>query len=80
MVFSNKCTLKDVTLSSRDVVVTQHRELGTAVGQFFAVGGDGPLTNTDIETLYEKLFPYTQTSPEEVERHVRSILGRGNDC
>ena len=69
VLFSNRCTFKDVTVTSKDVAVVHRRDVRRVVEQM-------PKTVTqplDIELIYEKLYPFSQVSEEVKRSHVDDI-------
>ncbi|MDR1409419.1 MAG: NERD domain-containing protein [Oscillospiraceae bacterium] len=78
IVFSDSCELMDIeVLSKKHVVMRAHRLpwLLNEVAELKSFGEPtvSQLTKEQIETIYKKLFPQTQLSPEEREAHSRHV-------
>lgn len=70
IVFSNRCTLMDIKIRSRNVNVLNRAKLSEAYNEaFLNIEGD-QLSQEEIDKLYEKLYPYTQNTNEEKVKHV----------
>lgn len=72
VVFSDRCTLKDITIRSSEVRVVNFYAVGSVVAEICCQIADF-LTHQEIDDLYNKLYPYTQTSCEVRERHTNNI-------
>ena len=73
IVFSDECTLKDITIRSNDVSVVNRYNVLSAVTQICEQTQADLLTQIEINDMYNKLYPYTQVSCEEIERHTNSM-------
>jgi hypothetical protein len=73
IVFSDRCTLKDITLKSSDISVINHYKVAPTVAQICNQTQSGVYTETEINDIYGKLYPYTQLGLELKERHVESV-------
>jgi hypothetical protein len=73
IVFSDECTLKDVTVRSSNVIVVNRYNVLSAVTQIYDQTQDDVLTPSEIDDLYGRLHPYTQVSFEKVEEHISNI-------
>jgi hypothetical protein len=73
VVFSDRCTLKDVTVETRGVIVTYLSEIASAVDQMWAKQPGVQLTRAEIDDIYGRLYAYTQVGHVEMERHVDSL-------
>lgn len=71
IVFSDECTLKDITVNS-DVKVLNCGQLADSIDEIYNQTADF-LTDIEITSLYCQLYPYTQLSYEEKERHAQSL-------
>ncbi len=72
IVFSERCTLKDITLTSNEHFVIKRDSILASVRKTAASAGE-QLTASDIDALYEKLYPLTQLSEEQKRQHVENI-------
>ncbi len=73
IVFSDKCTLKDIAIKSNDVSVVKYGNVSSVVTQICGQTKADLLTQIEISNIYNKLYPYTQVSCEVRERHVNNI-------
>ena len=70
--FSERCTLKNITVESPDIKVFNRQYINKIVKNM----GDKSiqaLSKTDIERIYEMLYPYTQTTEYEKLQHIDNI-------
>lgn len=74
-VFSDRCTVKKISLSDPDRCVTTWRRLRRAVRKFARRQPDA-LTREEVETFYGRLYPYTQVSEETRQEHIRNLQRR----
>lgn len=72
IVFSERCTLKDVTVESLDIKVINRQHINGIVKQ---LGNRSiqALSKMDIERIYEMLYPYTQTTEHEKLQHIDQV-------
>ena len=73
IVFSDRCTLKNITLKSTNVSVINHYKLTSIVAQICNQIQASVYTRTKISDIYSKLYPYTQFGREVREQHIESI-------
>ena len=73
IVFSERCTLKDITIRSKDVSVVKCNNVLAAVKKICGKTEADHLTQMEINDIYNKLYPYTQVSYEEREQHTNNI-------
>lgn len=78
IVFSDRCTLKDITLTSGKHYVVNRYNLLSAVQQNTANVGI-QLSSDKIDELFEKLCPLTQINEAEKITHIRNIQQRAQD-
>lgn len=71
-VFSNRCTFKDITLTSGKHDVIHRRNILPTLRHNAAMAGRR-LTDTQIDALCEKLFPLTQADETEKFLHGVSV-------
>ena len=72
IVFSERCTLKKVEVSSQDIKVIKRDRIVTTVAQIdkeYKV----ILSEEQISEIYDKLYGYTQVSQADKEKHVQNI-------
>ena len=78
IVFSDRCTLKRITLhNGKHYVVNQHN-LISALQQNIAREGK-QLSSDKIDELFEKLYPLTQVSEAEKILHIRNVQRKIQD-
>lgn len=75
IVFSERCTLKKVSVSSPEIAVIKRDNVRRTVMNIDSNTGDVLPSNKVLE-LYEKLYPYSQASAELKQAHVDGINGR----
>ncbi len=75
IVFSDECTLKDITINSDVRVINRHQVMGIIDDIYSEASGF--LTEMEICALYCQLYPYTQLSYEAREQHARNIKNGG---
>lgn len=70
--FSERCTLKDITVESPDVMVINRQHISKSVKQ---MGNRSiqALSKMDISRIHEMLYPYTQTTEYEKQQHIDNI-------
>jgi len=73
IVFSDRCTLKDITIKSGDVSVINHYKIAPTIAQLCNQIQTDIYTEAEIKDIYGKLYPYTQLGHELKERHVKSV-------
>lgn len=70
--FSERCELKDVTVESKNVKVIKRQMIGGTV-KYLGNQSLLALSKMDVERVYEMLYPYTQTTALEKQRHIENI-------
>ena len=78
IVFSDRCSLKDVTLTSGKHGVVNRSGLLAAVQQMIEKFG-ATLSPDKIDTLYEILLPLTQRDEVEKALHILSVRQKRQD-
>ncbi len=73
VLFSNKCTFKDVTVNSKDVVLAHNREVKTIVARYLS---ENTTANLDVNNVYETLYPFSQVSEAVKQSHIDNIQAR----
>ena len=72
IVFSDKCTLKDVKADIVNTYVIQRKEIRKKVDEI-TEHTEHKLGTEQISKLYNKLYPFTQISHEMKERHIENV-------
>lgn len=72
IVFSDRCTLKDVKLKSSDVSVIKRSAVASVVTDICNWTSD-VLSENDISKLHIKLYPFTQVDEKTRAKHVADI-------
>ncbi|MBD5506658.1 MAG: hypothetical protein HDR05_00980 [Lachnospiraceae bacterium] len=70
--FSERCTLKDITVESSDVVVINRQDISESV-KHMGNRSIQALSKMDISRIQEMLYPYTQTTEYEKQQHIDNI-------
>ena len=73
IVFSDRCVLKSINLSSNDVSVINRYNVVPVISNIFNHITTDLLTDNDITEIYNRLYPYTQVDENLRMRHVVSI-------
>lgn len=72
IVFSDRCTLKQITLTSGEHVVLNRCDLSAALYENIDKAGTH-LSPDEIDALYEKLYPFTQVDSAEKLAHAEQV-------
>ena len=75
--FSERCTLKDITVTSPDVWVVNRPEITNIVNARLA---EAPQGTVNVDAVYALLYPYSQVSEEEKAQHIDDILEEHPDA
>ncbi|MBE5922172.1 MAG: DNA-binding protein [Lachnospiraceae bacterium] len=73
IVFSERCTLKKVTVTSSDIRVINRYDITKVVSQIYAQMATDVLSTTEVFEIYNKLYPYTQVSSAVKTQHIVNI-------
>lgn len=73
IVFSERCTLKNVEVKSADISVINRNEVQAVVSKVCTKISEDLLSEADVINLYNKLYPYTQISEDVKKRHIANI-------
>lgn len=73
IVFSDRCTLKNIQLSSSDIKVINRYEVKSTVADICSKSHGNLLTPHDIDEVYNKLYPCTQVDNTVKEKHISDI-------
>lgn len=79
VVFSERCTFKDLTLKSEDIKVINRYDLTYTIEDLLKHVPEGRLEQKTIDEIYEKLYPYTQVSEEIKKQHIENIKKTHDD-
>ena len=71
--FSDRCTLKEVLLTSPDVHVINRNRVGAVVASICNDMGKVALDDRRIAAIYDQLFPFGQVSPDVKAKHIAQI-------
>ena len=72
IVFSERCTLKKVTVVSPEIKVIKRNYILNTVKKIANASGDN-ISEVERTRIYEKLYRFTQVSEQEKKRHVEAI-------
>lgn len=75
IVFSERCTLKNVVIESSDIAVLKRDKLAKTMSDIYKSSED-VLSESDIDKLYNILYPYTQTDDRQKAQHIKNIQNR----
>jgi hypothetical protein len=75
IVFSDKCKLKKITNITQDTHIIKLNEVYNKVTKILNENSQR-LNDTNIENLYNKLYPYTQVSEDIKQKHIEDIKKR----
>lgn len=73
IVFSDRCTLKNITVTSKDVSVINCRDVASVVTHICNRLQDDDLTEMEINNIYNKLYPHTQADNIVKAEHAASV-------
>lgn len=73
IVFSERCTLKKVSVYSPDIQVVKRNNIEFAVKNAINNMSQNAISDEEITRLYELLYPYSQVSEEVKLQHIQSI-------
>lgn len=76
IVFSDRCTLKRITVWNNDIRVIKRNQASYIVSNIYQDVLKDVLTENDIIDIYNKLYPYTQISNIERNRHIANIQNK----
>ena len=72
IVFSERCTLKDITLNSNEIKVIKRNHLRATV-QNIIKSSPTTLSAEQVDETYKLLFPFTQKTEEDKIIHIQNI-------
>lgn len=73
IVFSDRCTLKSIKITSNDINVINRHNVAFVVSTICNKISANLLSDRDISDLYNKLYPYTQVDASLKSQHVSCI-------
>jgi hypothetical protein len=73
IVFSDRCTLKNIQLHSNDINVINRYMVTSVVSHIYSENQNNLLTEKDIDEIYCKLYPYTQVNELTKIQHIKNI-------
>lgn len=77
IVFSERCTLKQVDIFSPDSQVIKRHDVAHTISQIDR-NSVAKLSSDDIEQIYKMLYPFTQVSATTKKEHIETIQNRDN--
>ena len=72
IVFSERCTLKDVSVNIPNVYVIKRNQISMTVSGIL-INKPNKLETDDINNIYQRLYPYTQVSEEVKRQHIENL-------
>ncbi len=78
IVFSERCTLKNIQVNSSDINVINRYDVKQTVTNIYNRATEVLLNQNDINNLYETLYPYTQVDSDTKDRHISNIQNSRN--
>ncbi len=76
IVFSERCTLKNIKISSNDINVINRYNVASVVSDIYKQIENDLLTKSDIVEIYNKLYPYTQVDEISKSQHIEKIQNK----
>lgn len=76
IVFSERCTLKNIKISSNDINVINRYNVASVVSDIYKQIENDLLTKSDIIEIYNKLYPYTQVDEISKSQHIEKIQNK----
>lgn len=73
IVFSDRCTLKSIQIHSNDTSVINRYNVAPVVSGIWNQFPYDSLTDNDVMTIYNKLYPYTQVDEIVKRKHIANI-------
>lgn len=71
--FSERCTLKDISVQSSNVRVINRYDVLHTVSSILMQAQADTLTESEADALYRQLYPYTQCTEEVKAQHIAKI-------
>lgn len=79
IVFSERCTLKNVKVSSKDIYVIKRKQIAKTVNVICNSVLEDALSDTEILDIYSRLYPFTQVDAAVKEKHISDIQNKKNN-
>lgn len=76
--FSERCTLKRITVYSSDVQVVKRNNIEIAVKNAINNMSKNVISNEDINRLYELLYPFSQASETTKQKHIQILKDKNS--
>ncbi|MCH5316599.1 MAG: NERD domain-containing protein [Eubacterium sp.] len=76
--FSERCTLKNITVYSSNIQVVKRNDVDTAIAKIFNPIENPLISEEEINRLYELLYPYSQVSEQVKQEHIANIKSKHN--
>lgn len=73
IVFSDRCTLKNVQIHSNDISVINRYNVAPVISAICNQIPNDLLTDNDVAEIYNKLYPYTQVDETAKMQHIANI-------
>ncbi len=73
IVFSDRCTLKDIQVTGNDVIVIKRSDVFAAVSSICGQISNDPLSEDDVIAIYNRLYSYTQVDDAVKTQHIDDI-------
>lgn len=73
IVFSERCTLKSINITSDNIKVIKRDSISYAVNEILDKIPNNLLNENEVTDLYNKLYPYTQVSEKIKKEHIENI-------
>lgn len=73
IVFSDRCTLKNIQIHSNDICVINRYNVAPVISAICNQIPNNVLTDSDITEIYNKLYPYTQVDEIAKIQHIANI-------
>lgn len=71
--FSERCTLKNITVYSQNIQVIKRNNVDTAIAKIFNPIESPLISDEETQKLYELLYPYSQVSEQVKQKHIENI-------
>ena len=78
VVFSDRCTFKDIQIESSDVSLVYLSQVNQVVSNVLNYDDGSSLDENRILVIYDKLYPYTQVSEIQKIQHIQNIRDNKN--
>lgn len=76
IVFSDRCTLKNVQLKSHNISVIQRSDVAPVVAEICSHFSNAQLSENKISAIYNKLYPLTQVDDTVKTQHITNVVNR----